>query len=114
MAVGHVHRGDPAVRITSAPESPSGEIAARQRRYLISMGIRTVCFVGAIVVGDGWLRWVLIVLALVLPYIAVVLANAAPTRRDSPGLVPTLGNNELQGPSEKRPGGEHRDRGEAG
>ena len=41
------------------------------------MSLRTICFVGAIVVGDGWLRWVLVAGALVLPYIAVVMANAS-------------------------------------
>ena len=41
------------------------------------MGLRTLCFVGAIVVGSGWLRWVLVAAALVLPYVAVVMANAA-------------------------------------
>lgn len=72
-------RNDPdAVRITNAAPARGEEIAARQRRYLFSMAIRTACFVGAIVVGPGWLRWVLIVGAVVLPYIAVVLASATP------------------------------------
>lgn len=72
-------RNDPdAVRITSAAPPRGEEIAARQRRYLFSMAIRTGCFVGAIAVGPGWLRWVLIVGAVVLPYIAVVMASARP------------------------------------
>ncbi|KQY64384.1 MULTISPECIES: DUF3099 domain-containing protein [unclassified Nocardioides] len=76
-------REDPeAVRITTAAPSPAVEIAGRQRRYLISMGIRTVCFVGAVVVGDGWLRWVLVVGAVFLPYLAVVFANGTPQRRE--------------------------------
>ena len=66
-----------AVRITTAATSRNADIAARQKRYLLSMGLRTLCFVGAIVVGSGWLRWVLVVAALVLPYVAVVMANAA-------------------------------------
>ena len=65
------------VRITDAPISTADEIGARQRRYLLSMGVRTLCFVGAIVVGSGWLRWVLVAAALLLPYVAVVMANAA-------------------------------------
>ena len=65
-----------AVRITSATRSHSDDINARQRRYLISMGIRTVCFVLA-VVTDGWLRWAFIVAAVVLPYFAVIVANAS-------------------------------------
>jgi len=64
------------VRITSAHTSHSERIRGRQRRYLISMGIRTVCFVLA-VVADGWMRWGFIVAAVVLPYFAVIVANAA-------------------------------------
>jgi Protein of unknown function (DUF3099) len=76
--------GDRAVyQITGARRSVSADVDARTRRYLISMGIRTVCFVLAIIAG-GWLRWVFIVGALVLPYVAVVIANAGrePNRAD--------------------------------
>jgi len=48
-------------------------------RYLMSMGIRTVCFVLAIVT-TGPLRWSLVVAAVFLPYVAVVLANATDQR----------------------------------
>ena len=40
------------------------------------MTLRTLCFVGAVAVGPGILRWVLIAGAVFLPYVAVVLANA--------------------------------------
>jgi len=76
------HADRDAVRITTASASRNEDIAHRQRRYVISMAIRTVCFVGAIVVGDGWLRWVLIVAAVLLPYVAVVMANAASSKSD--------------------------------
>ena len=72
---------DEAVRITTAASSRADDIAARQRRYVLSMGIRTVCFVAA-VVADGWLRWVLVVAALLLPYVAVVMANNTNTKAD--------------------------------
>jgi hypothetical protein len=74
------------VAITDAPISTSDEINARQRRYLLSMGLRTLCFLGAIVVGSGWLRWVLVAGALVLPYVAVVMANAAGPKLPGTGL----------------------------
>ena len=52
------------------------------------MAIRTVCFVGArSLVGDGWLRWVLIVAAVLLPYVAVVMANAASSKSDGFALL---------------------------
>ncbi len=43
------------------------------------MGLRGVCFVLAIVTS-GWLRWTFVAGAVVLPYIAVVLANAVGPR----------------------------------
>lgn len=39
------------------------------------MGIRLACLPLA-VVTDGWLRWTFILGAIVLPYVAVVIANA--------------------------------------
>jgi len=75
------------IRITTATRGRKAEVDARQRRYLVSMGIRTLCFVGAIAVGDGWLRWVLVAGALLLPYVAVVMANAG-SSIDSGGPEP--------------------------
>jgi Protein of unknown function (DUF3099) len=72
-AVSHGKR--PVYRITGAPLSLQEDVAGRQTRYLVSMGIRTACFLLA-VAASGWLRWVLLVGALVLPYVAVVMANA--------------------------------------
>ncbi len=48
-------------------------------RYLVSMGVRTACFLLAVVV-HGPLRWVFVLAAIVLPYIAVVFANAGRER----------------------------------
>lgn len=64
--------------VTSAPRPHSEVMHGRTRRYLISMGIRTVCLVLAIFVVDGWLRLVFIAAAVVLPWLAVVMANAGP------------------------------------
>ena len=76
-----------AVRITTAAASRRADIAARQKRYLASMAVRTACFLAAIAVGPGWLRWVLVVAAVVLPYVAVVMANAARTKSDGFALI---------------------------
>ena len=73
---------DDAVRITTAATSRNVDIRRRQRRYLASMSLRTVCFVGAVIVGEGVLMWILIVGAIFLPYVAVVMANAVTTRSD--------------------------------
>jgi hypothetical protein len=75
-------RSERPVRITTAAASRDDDIRMRQRRYLISMGIRTVCFVAAVIVGHGVAMWLLIVAALLLPYVAVVMANAATSRSD--------------------------------
>ena len=73
-------KGEPVYSITSASSGKSDEIGSRELRYGISMAIRTLCFVGAVVVwqtmGGGWLPWVLLVGALVLPYTSVIIANA--------------------------------------
>ena len=68
------------VRITSASRPHSQDIKGRQKRYLISMGIRTLCFVLAVLTrtlfGGHWMMWVFLTGAVFLPYVAVVLANA--------------------------------------
>jgi hypothetical protein len=69
-----------AIRITTVRPSPALDTARRQRRYLISMAIRTACVVGAVALGPGWLRWVLIAGAVALPQIAVIAANAVDHR----------------------------------
>ncbi|GAA1923403.1 DUF3099 domain-containing protein [Nocardioides marmoribigeumensis] len=67
---------DDSVRITSATVPRSQDIAARQRRYLFSMSIRTVCFILAIVFRNTPAWPFFIAGAIILPYVAVVLANA--------------------------------------
>lgn len=68
--------------ITGAAVSLSSEQTGRTRRYLISMTIRTACVLLAIVV-PGWPRWVFIAGAVVLPYLAVVVANSGRGRRSA-------------------------------
>jgi Flp pilus assembly protein TadB len=80
--------GENPIRITTAGTSPNADIAARQRRYLIAMGVRTLCFVIVAFLaithaGPGWLPWIFVAGALVLPYVAVVMANAADTKSDA-------------------------------
>jgi hypothetical protein len=52
----------------------SDDIDRRQRRYLISMGIRTVCVILVIFLPNPW-RWFAAAGAIFLPYISVVFAN---------------------------------------
>ena len=60
--------------ITELPQSPDAERRTRMIRYTIAMSIRMVCFALAIVIQDWW-RVIPLIAALVLPYIAVVIAN---------------------------------------
>ena len=70
-------RRDPAaVSITSASRPHSEELRGRERRYVISMGIRTGCFLLALVFRTHWVVWVFMAAAVFLPYVAVVIANA--------------------------------------
>ncbi|HVA60375.1 MAG TPA: DUF3099 domain-containing protein [Mycobacteriales bacterium] len=75
-----------AFLVTTAPESPRDELAARQRRYLWTMAVRVVCFVLAIALyevlpGATGVRVLSSALAMVLPWVAVVVANAGPQRK---------------------------------
>ncbi|MGI8577824.1 MAG: DUF3099 domain-containing protein [Nocardioidaceae bacterium] len=67
------------INITSARRSRSDDIKHRQTRYLISMGIRTACFVLAVLTPSPY-RWFFVAGALFLPYVAVVLANTSDRR----------------------------------
>jgi Protein of unknown function (DUF3099) len=71
-------RRDRAHLVTEARRSLSEDIAFRQRRYLIMMGIRVACFVLAFVLyvnHAGWLTAIPAVGAIVIPYFAVIFAN---------------------------------------
>jgi Protein of unknown function (DUF3099) len=65
--------------VTSAPEARTEDQARRLKRYLITMAIRTACFV-LLVVVDAWYRWIFAAGAVFLPFIAVVAANAVMPR----------------------------------
>ncbi|WP_237700598.1 DUF3099 domain-containing protein [Janibacter sp. HTCC2649] len=73
-------RGEPTVQsVTSARSAADDDINARMKHYLVTMGVRTGCFVLAFVT-QGWIRWTCVGLAVVLPYVAVVFANARAPR----------------------------------
>lgn len=61
--------------ITSAQKSLSTDQPGRQRRYFISMMIRTACFILTVILPSPF-RWVALSGAVFLPYVAVVVANA--------------------------------------
>jgi uncharacterized membrane protein YdbT with pleckstrin-like domain len=60
--------------ITALPESPEVDRRRRMVRYAIAMSIRVVCIIACLFV-QGWWLLLPIIGAVVLPYVAVVLAN---------------------------------------
>jgi hypothetical protein len=82
--------GDEVYRISGAGRSLSDDVNSRTRRYLISMAARTACFLGCVlsfvVLKNAILGWILFVGALLLPYVAVVVANG---QRQRTAPVPT-------------------------
>ncbi|MDF1479893.1 DUF3099 domain-containing protein [Leifsonia sp. H3M29-4] len=78
--------------ITTLPESPEVDRRRRMVRYGVAMGIRVACVISCFFV-QGWWLLVPIIGAVVLPYVAVVLANVGSRgqgdviRPDERGLV---------------------------
>jgi hypothetical protein len=98
---------DAVVEITSAPTAPGDELAGRERKYLISMAIRSACFVGGVIAIAAhvvWLGAILLVASLILPAIAVVFANSGTPRL--PGSPTAPGPVDLSGHRELGPGGQ--------
>jgi len=73
---------EPVISVTSAQPGRSEDLESRIFRYAWMMSLRVVCFVGAVLAPSPW-RWILLVGAIVLPSIAVVLANARRTTKVS-------------------------------
>ena len=89
--------------ITSLPTSPDAERHQGMLRYGIAMGIRVACIIACFFV-QGWWLLVPIIGAVVLPYVAVVLANVGSNDGGEvlrPGaIVPVRSNEPL--PSDSR------------
>lgn len=79
---------EPVQRITTARSSHSEDVGRRMRNYAFSMGIRTLCVIGLVLVFPHWSAWLFVPGAVVLPYVAVLLANAG--RERTPQQVATV------------------------
>ena len=76
--------------VTQARPSLSDDISYRQRRYLLMMGIRAVCFVIAVVMFVNHLGWLVVIPAvgaIVIPYFAVVFANGGREPSNTRGFM---------------------------
>ncbi len=82
-------RGGPEVfSISGARTGLTDDVRARQRRYAISMSVRTVSVILTVVLWnvERPLAWATLVLGALLPYVAVVYANAG---REGPREQPS-------------------------
>ena len=61
--------------VTSLEISPEQERRSRFIKYSIAMTVRVICLLLGVVV-KGWFMWVCFAGAILLPYFAVVVANA--------------------------------------
>lgn len=99
-------------RITGARQGLEEDVRGRQRRYVISMSIRTISVILAVTLWNVArpVAIVALVLGFVLPYVAVVIANAgrenAPSRPStfvSAPSRPMLGARTGPGPADEVP-----------
>ncbi|WP_162931218.1 DUF3099 domain-containing protein [Streptomyces sporangiiformans] len=84
------HSNVEVFRITGARQGLADDVRGRQRRYVISMSVRTVAVILAATLWnvERPVAIVALVLGGVLPYIAVVIANAG--RENAPSLPSTF------------------------
>lgn len=82
--------GAEVFRITGARQGLADDVRGRQRRYVISMSVRTVSVVAAAALWNVERHVAIVALALgvLLPYVAVVIANAG--RENTPSLPSTF------------------------
>lgn len=82
------------VQGSAVPLARSEDIARRRRVYTIQMAVRMACFL-ALPFLPGWWKALALAGAVVLPYVAVLMANdpaldgQAETRIDEPAIDPT-------------------------
>ena len=70
---------EPISVVTTAALSGSQDRALRQRRYVITQGLRVMCFVLSVLLPIPlWAKMVLITASFVLPWMGVMAANAGP------------------------------------
>ncbi|WP_328860129.1 DUF3099 domain-containing protein [Streptomyces sp. NBC_00306] len=76
-------------RITGARQGLADDVRGRQRRYVISMSVRTISVILAATLWnvERHVAIVALVLGILLPYVAVVIANAG--RENAPSMPST-------------------------
>lgn len=89
--------------VTTLPPAPIDERRGRMIRYSLAMLVRLVCVIMALVVPFGWWTLAPALGAIILPYVAVVLANVgqegARGEVERPGAVEVYRPQEAYDPS---------------
>ncbi|MFI6643493.1 DUF3099 domain-containing protein [Streptomyces sp. NPDC050504] len=82
--------GSEVFRITGARQGLEEDVRGRQRRYVISMSVRTLSVILSAVLWnvERHVAIVALVLGVLLPYVSVVIANAG--RETAPSLPSTF------------------------
>ncbi|MEV5749328.1 DUF3099 domain-containing protein [Actinoallomurus sp. NPDC052308] len=97
--------------VTDARRPLSEDIGYRERRYLLTMGVRALCFllsiIFAVTLHGAW-RWLAIVAllgAVLLPYVAVIFANGGREPDSASRFTPyepnTVDRKEISGPHDE-------------
>jgi hypothetical protein len=104
-------QGGPEVyRISGARAGLTEDVRGRQRRYIISMSVRTVSVILTVVLWnvERPLAWATLAVGLLLPYVAVVYANAGrenapvtPAAYIPPPVVPVLEATKVESGAER-------------
>ncbi|HEY5394102.1 MAG TPA: DUF3099 domain-containing protein [Trebonia sp.] len=111
MRMVHGGHGQQVHLVTQARRPLSEDIRYRQHRYLLMMGIRTICFAIAIVLFVAHMKWLILIPAvgaIIIPYIAVIFANGGREPDNQRGFLEhrpkrtAVGAPSDSGPEDKR------------
>ena len=87
-------RAEPTV-ITEAEPSYDEQLAARKKRYLLTMSMRFPLLIAAVLCYHYlWIAIPLLLISIPLPWMAVLLANDRPARKRAKKVVPGVINYE--------------------
>ncbi len=81
--------------VSNVGEALSKEQSTRARKYFISMMIRTLCFILAVLLPSPF-RWIALVGAVTLPYFAVIIANAGRETIKGSAVIFTNGPKQIE------------------
>lgn len=87
------------VSVTSVRRALNEDIAGRSRRYLVSMIFRLICFALVLAIPSWPIRIALGFCAVIIPAIAVLVANAGREKGPAPTVVTKQGEIDVSRPA---------------